>query len=542
MTLEEIVQGTVGGNDWVYKNSSPCCFRLNFSLDPITVYFVPVIKETAYSGDYSDYLLGVVKQYGKTEKISDGNWRVETFLSYPRYSVKGYKSAFFKDGSAGQGTYYLKCWDGSSYRTARYSDFSVLGEGNTEKELVTIIGRSKEYWNWQLGYGHVIGSGDEGIYFDDRREDGVDYYEFLDRFPTFLNEENLENYLKSDDPDPTHFGGVLSYTGYSYTGEDVVEEDISTPGDIIEGLFTDLGVSLSDGTVRAILVDDKNLKRFSNIISGGWISGSLPENVVSIKTIKTPASILTKTETDENIFFNTKNAASIQGRYVVNQFQKFSFGKIKIPESYFSFLDYTNTSIAIFLPYSGLHQLETKTVMNSEITLNCGIDYLTGQIIYYLEVERDGISQVLYQFIGKCDMETPLSALDYGQKIIQMAGALAGVTSSLVMGPGGAALAIGSVGTFGTSLMQNPSSIKIGNSQSNTGWTGIQYPYLIFTRSKVKYPESYGEHFGYPSMKKERLGSLTGYTSVAEIHLDGLTCLEEERQELETLLKNGVIL
>ena len=43
-------------------------------------------------------------------------------------------------------------------------------------------------------------------------------------------------------------------------------------------------------------------------------------------------------------------------------------------------------------------------------------------------------------------------------------------------------------------------------------------------------------------MKKEHLGSLTGYTKIAEIHLDGLECLEEERQELETLLKNGVIL
>lgn len=545
MQLSDIGIGTIGGHDWTYKRSAPCAFKLTFELDPCTAYMVPVVKEEFYSGDYGQYLLSVLKQYCYTEKKADGSWSVNSRTSFPWYTLRSYKSAFLKSTeTAGDGTYTMYCFDGTEFRLAKYSDYKYVGSGSEQKEIACIVGRAAGYWDWFLERGIIIAKDDQLITFVDRREDGVEYVEFLDSFPVFFSEENLEQYLRSADPDPTHFGGTLNYFGYNYTGEEIVEEDTNTPGDVIEGTFTDFGNSLSAGTLRAIVVDDENLGRFSNLIKSGWASGTLEENTIAIKTVKTPGAINTKTDSTENIYLNTKTLDSIAGKYILNQFQKFSFGSLKIPESFNNFLDYTNTNIAIYLPYSGLHQLEAKTVVNSTITLDCGIDYITGEIIYFLTVDRDGVSQVMYQFTGSVEMQTPLTALDYSQKITQLFTGIASVSSALAMGPGATALALGgaAAGAVENSIVQNPRTFSVGNCMANNGWVGIQYPYLVFTRSKVSYPDGYGEHFGYPSMKKERLGSLTGYTKIAEIHLDGLECLEEERQELETLLKNGVIL
>ena len=545
MELSDIVVGTVGGQNWLYKRSGPCAFKVNFTLDPCTAYMVPIVKEEFYTGDYESYILSVLKQYCYTEKTGEGSWTSGTRLSFPWYTLRSYKSAFLKSTeTAGEGNYTLYCYDGTDVRLAHYNDYIYEGPGGNQKEIACIIGRAAGYWDWYLERGLVIARDDQLITFEDQRESSVNYVEFLDSFPVFFSEENLNQYLRSADPDPTKFGGTLHYFGYNYTGEEVVEEDTSTPGDVIEGTFTDLGASLSSGMMRAIVVDDENLKKFSNLIKEGWLAGSLPDNTIAIKTLKTPSKIATKTDVDETIYLSTKNAAGIQGKYILNQFQKFSFGTIKIPESFNNFLDYTNTNIAIFLPYSGLHQLEAKTVVNSTITLDCGIDYITGGIIYYITVDRDGVKQVLYEFNGNVEMQTPLSALDYSQKITQFLSGIAGVTTAIAMGPGATALTVGAatLGAAENAVFQDPRTFSVGNSVANYGWTGIQYPYLVFTRSKVSYPDGYGEHFGYPSMKKEHLGSLTGYTKVAEIHLDGLECLEEERQELETLLKNGVIL
>ena len=68
------------------------------------------------------------------------------------------------------------------------------------------------------------------------------------------------------------------------------------------------------------------------------------------------------------------------------------------------------------------------------------------------------------------------------------------------------------------------------------------YP-TIYQIYPVSLYEVEGSLYGYPLNSYVRLGTLTGFTTVSEVHLDGFSLsTESELNEIESLLKSGVIL
>ena len=533
MKVSDITAGTVGSNNWVYKNASPFGRKLNHTVKPANLYGASVTREDVYEGNYNQYLLDVLDTYFFRDLTT-----MDMRISYPRYDIKTYKMSGYTDVADGKHDVYIYVYDGVNVRRLTYGEVEIVG--NPDKMLTKIWASWAGYGsltNWDGGA--VIKSGTDAISID-MSEDipSGDESEFFNTIPVFDNQDNMGQYLQSEDPDPTHFGGYLSISDYVYKGE----ENPDTPesegkNEDILGLGEDLGFSLVNGPMRGAVLDNDNLTALATKIGKGWFAGNISEAIIGIKIIRTPGVIVTE-ETTSIIPGTTLDPTAIVGRPITNQFQEFSFGTYKVSEKFNSFLDYTNTSVSLYLPYSGLHQLESKTIIGSEISLTCFIDYITGSLVWYVQVNRDGVRQVIYEFNGNCSMELVLSSIDYAQKITQALTGFAGITSGVAIGSVKDVLS----GAGNLAKASSDSYVQVGNISSNFGWTGIQYPFLIFSRSKVKYPSNYNEMYGIPSFKKERLGNLKGYTQIGEIHLDGLTCLEEERQELETLLKNGVIL
>ena len=538
MQVSDIKVGTVGKKNWAYKNAAPFSYRFNSTTWPAWLYGVAVLPESIYDGDYRQYLLSVLDDYFYRDLTT-----IDLKETYPRFTLGTYKFAGYTEVADGKHDVYLRCFDGTEIRPLLYSDVDIVN--NTAQMLATVFASYSGIGSLtNFDGGNLFGSYDEAIVIR-LAEDLASSEEtkFFNTIPIFDNESNLNQYLQSDDPDPTHFGGYLSMGDYNYGGGDVDPENPNTNEDIL-GIAEDLGFSLADGPMRGAVVDDANLKLLATKIGKGWFSGNISEAIIGMKLIRTPGAILTK-QRQEIIPGTTIDPNPVMGYPIENQFQEFSFGTYRVSEEFNSFLDYTNTSVSLYLPYSGLHQLDSKTVIGSEISLTCLIDFITGSLIWYVQVNRNAVRQVIYEFTGNCSMELVLSSIDYAQKITQALTGIIGLTSSVGISKKGkievdAKEAVS--GALNLAESTADSYVRVGNVSSNFGWTGIQYPFLIFSRSKVEYPSNYREMYGMPSMKKERLGNLTGYTQVGEIHLDGLTCLEEERQELETLLKNGVIL
>lgn len=82
-----------------------------------------------------------------------------------------------------------------------------------------------------------------------------------------------------------------------------------------------------------------------------------------------------------------------------------------------------------------------------------------------------------------------------------------------------------------------------GGFTGNSGFiAGVTYPYVIIKRPRQCYPANYAKYHGFPSMIYMNLGSVSGYTEVNEIHLEGMSATNPELGEIAMLLKSGVIL
>lgn len=222
----------------------------------------------------------------------------------------------------------------------------------------------------------------------------------------------------------------------------------------------------------------------------------------------------------------------------LTQIVTYDLGTIAIPEYWGNALDYApNTRIQIFLPFIGYQNLQTDDVMGASINLKYNIDIITGACVAIVTVTKGNISQVLYQFNGQCMMSVPLTGrttqIDFGQIV----GAVGGIAAGNYVAAG-----IAAAGTLVNSGPIRQNVARSGNISGNTGFCGVLRPYIVINRGVQSLPEGYQTLNGYPSNITAKLSTLTGFTKISKIHLEGFSATEDELDEIERMLQEGVIL
>lgn len=225
--------------------------------------------------------------------------------------------------------------------------------------------------------------------------------------------------------------------------------------------------------------------------------------------------------------------------YISNQYVEVNCGSFEITEYYASYLDYDPyTKIEIYLPYIGTHRLSADDVMSKTIQLKYMIDLLSGACVAFIVV--DGTT--LYTFTGSCATPIPVSGNDWSNMvngILSVAGAAA---AAVISGGTAATMAAGAIASSSLFVSSHKEHIRHGGSvASAAGLMSIQKPYLIVTRPRQALPIGQNSFQGYPSFMTESLGSLSGYTEVESCHLEHIPCTAEELEEIERLLKGGVL-
>lgn len=268
----------------------------------------------------------------------------------------------------------------------------------------------------------------------------------------------------------------------------------------------------------------------------------------------------------------------IDVNYTTRNYYEFNCGTIKIPEYYQSAIDY-ETQAQIYLPFIGVKPLETYDAIGKDINPIYQFDLLTGECVCKIKIN----GSVKYQFTGNCGYNIPLSQTSNTGSIMKTLGGA--ISTALAISGAGAVSSVVTTATTSSAkynyskgdskkitssrgseettttttkpLVSGSSAVKevIGNFSnmggsagksgslsSNTGYLGVTTPYLEIIRPDVSIPENFEKYNGYPCNKYLTLGDLTGYTIVDEIILTGFTCTEQELEEIETVLKGGVIL
>ena len=224
-----------------------------------------------------------------------------------------------------------------------------------------------------------------------------------------------------------------------------------------------------------------------------------------------------------------------EGTLISQQFIRVDCGTLEVKKKWGGAIDY-QTDISIFLPFIGEQSLNSNEVIGATLHVIYTVDILSGSCIASVRVIKDNLDAVLYQFSGNMAGNFPITSADYATVFsgaLQLAVGVGSLPSS------GGVLSLVSA----TSNMLSGANVKrTGSLSSSAGFMGIKKPYLILSRPIQSLAESYNHFNGFVSNIKMKLGDCSGFTKVDMVHLEAIPCMDEEKAEIESLLKSGVLI
>ena len=232
--------------------------------------------------------------------------------------------------------------------------------------------------------------------------------------------------------------------------------------------------------------------------------------------------------------------SGVSSKIVSNQYTTIDCGTVNCFEQFGNILDYVPyTNIRLYLPFIGIIELSNSDAMRSTISVIYHVDILSGACLADVKITRDGGGGVLYQFAGNAASTLPISSGSYMGVVSSVASvatrALAGFASGGALG----AVAGGATGVFGA---QGTNVQHSGGFSGNAGAMGCKKPYLIIERPQTSIANNTSHLLGYGSNVYTQLNSCKGFTRVKAIHVENMTATENEKNLIETALKNGVVI
>lgn len=216
---------------------------------------------------------------------------------------------------------------------------------------------------------------------------------------------------------------------------------------------------------------------------------NLQQYIVSVHKLFIPVPTKSLSEPIRFGKYNTGVASKV----ISSTTAKVSCGKVTIPEKWHNSLDYTPyTTVKIWLPFLGFFDLSIDEIMEEEIELTYTIDILSGKAL----AELIARGNVVYRFVGTAKSEEP----------------------------------------YYVQSGQNISQAYINGAYNMADFT----PYLLLERPMNLTPSD--THLqGLPTYRIVTIGDCTGFIQCEQVFAVGMTATDEEKQEIESLLKQGVL-
>jgi hypothetical protein len=247
---------------------------------------------------------------------------------------------------------------------------------------------------------------------------------------------------------------------------------------------------------------------------------------------------------------------------VSNQYVQKDCGTVSLSEYYGAAMDYAPfTQVQLYVPYCGIYTIDIDDVMNGTSNLVYNIDVLTGACSAMLTCNKNNLNSVVYNFTGNVNTNIPVTSQDWTQVIRSVIGAASTVGAAIVTGGASMAATAGTEAAGRAAIMAGageatasmgaatnilgsakPSISRGGGISTAMGALSVQTPYFIISRPVQSIPEKYQHYSGLPSNITATLSDVTGFTVMESIFINISTATEDEKNEIETLLKGGVIL
>ena len=379
-----------------------------------------------------------------------------------------------------------------------------------------------------------------GIYSDTRRSGTRYYYAacgvYEDVYGEIVNDFYFNSGLPEYDEDPYSQGGNSGEGGgsgtFSGTSDSIEFPNLPTLSAVSTGFITLFNPSIAQMQSLATYM-------WSDVFDIGLYKTLFADPMdcilgCSIVPVAVPNGG-TKTVNVGNV------STGISMTVAASQYVEVDCGTLNVEEYWGSYLDYDPyTKAEIYLPYCGTHALQVDDIMGKAVHVKYHVDILSGACCAYVKCG----GSVMYSFVGQCSSSIPISANDWTNVVNGALTIAASVGSLIATGGASAPMAVGAAaavtGTiYGGGIKQNVE--KSGSMGGTGGMLAVQTPYLILTRPRQALPKKQNTYTGYPSFITTKLEDLKGYTEIDSIRITGVPATDAELNELESILKSGVI-
>lgn len=284
------------------------------------------------------------------------------------------------------------------------------------------------------------------------------------------------------------------------------------------------------------------------------VYGDMKECITGVYHFPCPLSALASTTGQKNIYIGRYDTGLSSG-CLVNPPKNILLGSVNLNDDKWkntdSFLDFEGyTTISLYLPYYGLVDLPTKTVMYTTISVYYAVDVPSMQLLFTVKSNGMIVFETSISFGDivpislSSGIQNATNTMNMATNIATSAGAIGlGVATG---GPAAPLIAGGLLSTVATAHNQTDGITVKGNATGQMGKWGSLKCALIVTKPISKKPKNYGKIKGNLICDDYKLSSLKG---------KGLTICENPRlnfsltkptlaeiKEIYDYLKKGVIL
>lgn len=402
-----------------------------------------------------------------------------------------------------------------------YSPQLVIAPNVTTSSDVTLFG-----YSWLKYYDSTLGSVNAGYI-----QTGIDFESLFGEFSAVPS-------YPSGGVEPTDvFGGDES-------NFDATSDDIDVPT-VIEG-------AIDNGLVKSYLIsptqlntmmaditnfDDTTLATFLDNLS--MLYNSPIEAIISIKKFCIDFSEVPIGDA-ENVYLLTYQT-SATANPITSQYARIDVGSIDVAQFFGGFLDYPPyTRCTIYLPFIGEQELNVQEIMDSTIHLYYMVDFLTGNCVAHLNVEKSAgetnLNSDLYQWEGNMACDVPLTATDFHQILGNFFNnGFSALASGLTGNIGGVLDSIG--GAFGVA---NTGKVMSGAISGSSALMGVRVPYIKIENPIQTVPDNFQELRGLAGNINHTIGDLSGFLRCREVDINNITATDDEKAELYALLTGGI--
>lgn len=242
----------------------------------------------------------------------------------------------------------------------------------------------------------------------------------------------------------------------------------------------------------------------------------------------------------------------------------FDGGSVNIREYYGTFMDYDPyTTVTLYIPYIGYHQLPTTQVMNTTVTLKYSVDLTMGLLTAYVFAG----SKLLNMFTGQMGIPMSINGMDLAQgfqslvkfiglsavSIPALASAGGGLANKAFESGSGSLGAMGATGVIGgvtamTALATgagissaSPPPAQMGNAGAENWLTAYPTPYVLIERRESATPAAMVDLEGFAACYTAKMSEFTGFVQCSTVKLEtGAGMTGEEMEMIARELQGGV--